>query len=104
MLEATIAEILQPLWLNMSDAACWCEVDEQHVYCCVRPEAILHHPIGKGALFHLNGRTYEVCLVDRVCPAENENWLLIYAHLREDDVAAMPEEEWHELYGDPVAG
>ncbi len=100
MLEAIVAEVLQPRWLDLSDNASWCEVDEKHTYCCVRPEAILHHPIGSGALFHLNNRTYEVCMVDHVCPAEGENWMLIYAHPREDDVAAMTKEEWHELYGD----
>jgi hypothetical protein len=97
----TIAEILKDRWLDMSDGASWCEVDETHAYCCIRPEAILHTDV-IGMLFRINDRTYEVCLFDRVCPAEGEDWLLVYAHPREDKVEDMTEEEWHELYGDSL--
>jgi len=100
MKAATIAEILKDRWTDLLDGADWCEVDEMHVYCCVRPEAILHTPL-RGMLFRLNDQTYEVCMVDSVSPFENENWLLVYAHPREDTVEEMTEEEWNELYGNP---
>jgi hypothetical protein len=95
----TIAEILKDRWVNHPERVTWCEIDEAHVYCCIRPEAI-HHTAISGMLFHINNRTYEVCMVDRVEPDEYENWLLIYAHPLQEDVEDMTEEEWHELYGD----
>jgi hypothetical protein len=101
MKAATIADIVKDRWSDLPDGASWCEVDEMHSYFCIRPEAI-HHTDVNGMLFHLNERTYEVCMVDRVEPAENENWLLVYAHPLEDNVQDMTEEEWHELYGDSV--
>lgn len=97
----TIAEILKDRWLDFPDQASWCEVDEAHAYCCIRPEAILHTRV-IGMLFPLNNRTYEVCMFDRVCPAEGEDWLLVYAHPRDDKIEGMTEEEWHELYGDSL--
>ncbi len=101
MLKQTVAEVLRSRWLDLNDEACWCEVNEPHIYCCVRPEAILRHPIDKGALFHCNDLTYEVCMVEHVNPTEGEDWMLIYAHPREDDVPSMTKEEWDELYGGP---
>lgn len=99
MKAATIAEILKGRWLDYTDQASWCEIDEIHAYCCIRPEAILHTNV-RGMLFHLNGRTYEVCMEDYVSVNVGENWELIYAHPRKDDVENMTEEEWNELYGD----
>ena len=99
MNSATVAEILKNLWLNFPDRASWCEIDEAHIYCCVRPEAILHTTV-KGMLFRVNERTYEACMVDYVSVNVGEDWLLVYAHPRKDDVEDMTEEEWHELYGD----
>ncbi len=95
----TIAEILKDLWLDLPDRASWCEIDEKHTYCCVRPEAILRTDV-MGMLFRINDLTYEVCMVDHACPVEGENWLLVYAHPREDNVEGMTEDEWNELYGD----
>ncbi len=100
MKEETIAEILKDRWIDYHDQTSWCEVDEEHAYCCIRPEAILHTPV-TGMLFPLNGRIYEICMFDLVCPTEGENWLLIYAHPKNEDVEDMTEEEWHDLYGDP---
>jgi hypothetical protein len=99
MKASTIADILKDRWLDFDDRASWCEVDETHAYCCIRPEAILHTDV-MGMLFLIENRTYEVCMFDRVCPSEGEDWLLVYAHPREDKVDDMAEEEWHELYGD----
>jgi hypothetical protein len=101
MKAATIADIAKDRWVDLPDRASWCEVDEAHAYFCIRPEAI-HHTNVNGMLFRLNERTYEVCMVDRVEPSENENWLLIYAHPLQDNVEDMTEEEWHELYGDTL--
>lgn len=101
MKASIIADIVKDRWVDLSDGASWCEVDEKHCYCTVRPEAI-HHTDVNGMLFRINDRTYEVCRFDRVCPAENENWLLIYAHPLEAKVEDMTEEEWHELYGDTL--
>ncbi len=99
MKATTIAEILKGRWLDYSDPQSWCEIDEAHVYCCIRPEAILRTPV-KGMLFRLNDRTYEICGYDYVNCIEHEDWELIYAHPLKDDVNDVTEEEWHELYGD----
>ena len=99
MKASVIADIVKDRWVDLPDGASWCEIDELHCYCSVRPEAI-HHTDVNGMLFRINDRTYEVCRFDRVCPAENENWLLVYAHPLETKVEDMTEEEWHELYGD----
>lgn len=97
----TVAEILKDRWVDLrGDESSWCEVDKAHAYCCIRPEAI-HHTDVFGMLFRINDLTHEVCMVHNVDAAENENWLLIYAHPLDDDVKDMTEEEWHELYGDP---
>ena len=96
----TIAEILKERnWVDLTDGACWCEIDEPHIYCCVRPEAILHTDVN-GMLFRINGRTHEVCMVDNVNAVENENWLLIYVHPLEPDIDPMAEEDWDDLYRD----
>ncbi len=95
----TIADIVKGSWIDLRDRASWCEIDEPHIYCCVRPEAILHTDV-TGMLFRINGHTYEVCMVDSVSAVEGENWLLIYTHPLDPDVDTMTEEEWHDLYGD----
>ncbi len=96
-----ISEILNGRnWVNLhGDESSWCEIDEPHIYCCVRPEAILRTDV-MGMLLQINGRTHEVCMVDSVCPAEGEDWLLVYVHPLEPAVEPMPEEEWNDLYGD----
>lgn len=96
----TIAEILNDHnWTDLTDRASWCEIDEPHIYCCVRPEAILHTDV-TGMLLRIKGSTHEVCMVDSVCPAEGENWLLVYVHPLDPDVDAMSEEDWDDLYRD----
>ncbi len=99
MKASTIADIVKDRWVDLPDGASWCEIDELHSYFCIRPETIHHEDI-TGMLFHLNDRTYEVCMVDRLEAAENESWLLVYAHPLQDNVEDMTEEEWYELYGD----
>jgi hypothetical protein len=95
----TIADIVKGRWVDLRDGASWCEIDEPHIYCCVRAEAILHTN-ATGMLFRVNGHTYEVCMVDRVACVEDEDWFLIYTHPTDPDIDAMTEEEWHDLYGD----
>ncbi len=98
MNSTTVAEILKDRWLDYPDRCEWCEVDEKHVYCCIRPEAIMHTAV-KGMLFRVNERTYEACMADFLSVNVGEDWELIYAHPLENDVEDMTEEEWHELYG-----
>lgn len=97
----TISEILNGRnWVHLGGGESnWCDVDEPHIYCCVRPEAILHSEVS-GMLLRIEGVTHEVCRVENVCPAEGENWLLIYTHPLNLDVDAMSEEEWDDLYRD----
>lgn len=98
MLEATVAEVLQERpWVNLDDTPSWCS--EQHIYCCVRPEAVLNHPIAAGARIILRGHVYVVCKVDTADVAPGELWWLIYVHPVWEEEVGMGEEEWHELYG-----
>ena len=97
MLEANVAEVLRTLWLKLSDLTTWCECAE-HIYCAVRPEAIMRHPVCEGTLFDLDESTFKICKVERVSPTVSENWLMIYAHLIKHNVNAMKEEDWYDLY------
>ncbi len=97
MLETNVAKVLQRLWLDLRDLTTWCEWAE-HIYCVVRPEAIMHHPVNEGTLFELDENTFKICKVEMVSPSVGENWLMIYAHHIKHNVDAMKEEDWYDLY------
>lgn len=97
----TIADILNGRnWVDLhGDESSWCEVDELHTYCCVRPESILHTDL-HGMMLSIKGHTHEVCMVHPLCVGDGENWLLVYTHPVEPDIDPMTEEDWDDLYRD----
>jgi hypothetical protein len=84
-------------WVTTYEGAV-CGEDAYHIYRCVRTEQFDENVMGVGCTVPIDDSFYYVCGTARANPSEEEDWMLIYAHLIPQ---TMDESDWHGLYGDP---